>query len=95
MAKCKDCIHYNVCGFTSITSKTMEKDCKQFKNKVDFSETKHGSWISASQKQGVNIGMKCSFCGARIKYSEFLNGNHNFCHRCGAKMNTRTPQKEG
>ena len=35
---CKDCIHFEVCGFTSITGKTMEKDCKQFKNKADFVE---------------------------------------------------------
>lgn len=35
---CKDCIHFEVCGFTSIICKTMEKDCKQFKNKADFVE---------------------------------------------------------
>ena len=45
-----------------------------------------GKWISASTKPGVQIGMKCSLCGARIKYSEFFNGNHNYCHKCGAKM---------
>lgn len=53
---------------------------------ADVVEVKHGKWISASKKQGVNIGMKCSICGARIKYSEFFNGNHNYCHKCGAKM---------
>lgn len=47
---------------------------------------KVGKWISASTKPGVYAGMKCSLCGARIKYSEFYNGNHNFCHKCGAKM---------
>lgn len=49
-------------------------------------ETKHGKWVSASNKPGVNVGMKCNICGARIKYSEFFNGNHNFCHKCGADM---------
>ena len=53
---------------------------------VDVVEVRHGKWISASKKQGVQIGMKCSLCGARIKYSEFFNGNHNYCHKCGAKM---------
>jgi hypothetical protein len=53
---------------------------------ADVVEVRHGKWISASQKKGVNIGMKCSLCGARIKYSEFFNGNHNYCHKCGAKM---------
>lgn len=52
----------------------------------DVTEVVHGRWISASKKQGVNIGMKCSLCGARIKNSEFFNGNHNYCHKCGAKM---------
>lgn len=47
---------------------------------------KVAKWISASTKPGVYAGMKCSLCGARIKYSEFYNGNHNFCHKCGAKM---------
>jgi DNA repair exonuclease SbcCD ATPase subunit len=47
---------------------------------------KVAKWISASTKPGVHAGMKCSSCGARIKYSEFYNGNHNFCHKCGAKM---------
>lgn len=47
-------------------------------------EVKRGKWISASAK--ANVGMKCNVCGARIKYSEFFNGNHNYCHKCGADM---------
>ena len=54
---------------------------------VEVKPVKCGTWISASTKPGVQIGMKCSLCGARIKYSEFFNGNHNYCHKCGAKMN--------
>ena len=53
---------------------------------ADVVEVRHGEWISESNKVGVNVGMKCSICSARIKYSEFFNGNHNFCHKCGAKM---------
>lgn len=45
-----------------------------------------GKWISASTKPEVNAGMKCSICGARIKNSEHFNGNHRFCHKCGARM---------
>ena len=52
----------------------------------DVEPAKYGKWISASTKPGVQIGMKCSLCGARIKYSECFNGNHNYCHKCGAKM---------
>lgn len=53
---------------------------------VDAVEVVHGEWIHASNKPGVWIGMKCSLCGARIRYSEFTNGNHNYCHKCGADM---------
>lgn len=53
---------------------------------VDAVEVVHASWIHASNKPGVWIGMKCSLCGARIRYTEFINGNHNYCHKCGAKM---------
>lgn len=61
-------------------------DNHSIKRDADVVEERHGKWISASQKKGVNIGMKCSLCGARIKYSEFFNGNHNYCHKCSAKM---------
>ena len=47
---------------------------------------KYGKWIPASTKPGVQIGMKCSECKARIRYSEYLNGQHLYCHKCGAKM---------
>lgn len=35
---CKDCIHYEICTFDSIIGKTMEKDCKRFKNRTNFVE---------------------------------------------------------
>ena len=52
----------------------------------DIEPPRYGKWIPASTKPGVQVGMKCSLCGARIKYSEFFNGNHNYCHKCGARM---------
>ena len=56
---------------------------------ADVAPVIHAHWVSASKKQGVNIGMKCSLCGARIKNSEFFNGNHNYCHKCGAQMDAK------
>ena len=56
---------------------------------VEAKPVVHAHWVSASKKQCVNIGMKCSLCGARIKNSEFFNGNHNYCHKCGAKMDEK------
>ena len=47
---------------------------------------RYGKWIPVSTKPGVHAVIKCSLCGASIKYSEFYHGNHNYCHKCGAKM---------
>lgn len=48
--------------------------------------TKTGRWIPVSQKPGVYAGMKCSNCKAKISYKDYYSGQHNYCHRCGAKM---------
>lgn len=53
---------------------------------VELAETKVGKWVPASTKPGVHAGMKCSECKARITYSEHFNGQHLYCHKCGAKM---------
>ena len=45
-----------------------------------------GKWIPASTKPGVHAGKKCSECKARITYSEHFNGQHLYCHKCGARM---------
>jgi hypothetical protein len=82
---CKDCNNYNGvrCRACEFDDAMMEiEDCPT----ADVVEVRYGKWVSASNKSGVNIGMKCSLCGARIKYSEFFNGNHHYCHKCGAKM---------
>jgi hypothetical protein len=49
-------------------------------------EQEEAKWIPVSTKPGVYAGMKCSLCKARISYSEFYGGNHNYCYKCGAKM---------
>lgn len=51
---------------------------------ADVAEVRHGKYIQASKT--AQIGLKCSICGARIKYSEHFNGNHHYCYKCGAKM---------
>lgn len=47
-----------------------------------YRKQSEGKWISCKN----NAGYKCSECGARIKNSAFFTGNHNWCHKCGAKM---------
>jgi DNA-directed RNA polymerase subunit RPC12/RpoP len=53
---------------------------------VELEEPTVGKWVPASTKPGVHAGMKCSECKARITYSEHFNGQHLYCHKCGAKM---------
>lgn len=53
---------------------------------VDTEVQKTARWIPASTKPGVHAGMKCSNCKARISYSEHFNGQHLYCHKCGAKI---------
>jgi hypothetical protein len=53
---------------------------------VMLEEPMVGKWISASGRPGVNIGMKCSLCKARISYREHFNGQHLYCHKSGVKM---------
>ena len=31
-------------------------------------------------------GYKCSICGARMSHADVLNGNHNYCYKCGEKL---------
>jgi DNA-directed RNA polymerase subunit RPC12/RpoP len=53
-------------------------------NNVQVQKT--AKWIPASTKPGIHAGMKCSECKARISYSEHFNGQHLYCHKCGARM---------
>ena len=90
MNDCKVCIHYDCCcGWTSkevidsIEEAVEEGTCRECNY---YEPKKIGKWIPASTKPGVYAGMKCSECKARITYSEHFNGQHLYCHKCGAKM---------
>lgn len=90
MNDCKVCIHYDCCcGWTSkevidSTNEAMEEgDCYECEY---FKQQKIGKWIPASTKPGVHAGMKCSECKARITYREYNNGQHLYCHKCGAHI---------
>ena len=58
----------------------------EFLTDEDYIRPARGKWIPASTKPGVHAGMKCSLCKARITYSEHFNGQHLYCHKCGARM---------
>ena len=45
-------------------------------------ERKKGKWIKCNN----HAGYKCSVCKARVSNADVLNGNHNYCYKCGADM---------
>ena len=93
MAHCERCIHYDICdsyyGFDDIGTLICHKDCKDFKDKADVVEVRHGKW-----KEKGTGEIYCSVC-------ERVQGNANrpyydtveemtllerYCSGCGAKM---------
>lgn len=50
----------------------------------ECSKRKLAEWIETSNK--TRLGKKCSVCHARISYTDFFNGNHLYCHKCGSFM---------
>ena len=92
MAKCKDCIHYDLC----LSHPTLSYSCldvkeqtrKWFKNKTDVQEVKHGEWLPdyetfvdewERESEPIQTGWVCSLCGRQELNRE------PYCH-CGAKM---------
>ena len=79
MAKCKDCIHYDLC----LSHPTLSYSCldvkeqtrKWFKEAKDVVEVKHAYWI---KNKKVCNSPYCSACCAI--------GSGSYCHHCGAKM---------
>ena len=91
MANCKDCLHYQVCGYVmdmsddEIEEPGAEKACQHFLR--DAARVVHGYW-SIILDDYDNEMMQCSICGA-----EFYDGDNdtvehfsNYCPNCGAKM---------
>ena len=85
MAKCKDCIHYDLC----LSHPTLSYSCldvkeqtrKWFKEAKDVVEVKHAYW------ERIPGAYRCSECHC----SPTLDGSGNwaltkYCHNCGAKM---------
>ena len=83
MATCKNCIGNDYCFVKPLHPRMMEKSCKNFKNKADYVEVKHGEWIAHYNGSFKPI-YRCSVCNERlVGYSE--PNKVPYCH-CGAKM---------
>lgn len=70
--------------------RALNRNLKQIPT-ADVAPVKHGEWVSCKN----NSGYKCSNCGARIKNSDKFNGNHVWCHKCGARMDGVTDTNVG
>ena len=89
---CSQCIHNGICIWTQVDSKN-KKVCKDFKNKSDYAEVKHGKWIYDYSGECVSgtdapLCQKCSECG------EYTVNEENFCPNCGAIMDAKNDFKE-
>lgn len=91
MASCNECIYNPKCHsriaygmdteWNGTPTPDMEKRCKDFKNKADVQEVKHGEWIT----QNIKYNHKCSICEHSAFYS-ITGVLCNYCPNCGAKM---------
>ena len=81
MAKCKDCVHFVVCGQYVTPEEEFPEvgGCDVFTAKTDLVE--HGFWYKAEG------GFGCSVCD---EYEDFTS---NFCPNCGAKLDRRDSVK--
>ena len=84
---CTDCLHHDICHviYASGKFRSGAELCKNFKNKADFVEVKHGVWILEHEvvyddcDTYLETMYKCSICG-RYEHTQ-----EPYCH-CGAKM---------
>ena len=89
MAECKNCISENVCKYKDekvslgTTVKETVHNCKDFKDKSNFAEVKHGYWIKQDYSRFKPI-YRCSVCN-RILMGYADPNKVPYCH-CGAKM---------
>lgn len=96
MPNCEDCIFYEKLCQHALEEHEL-KLCKDFKNKADFVEVKHGEWIEMA-KDSVGRAFMCSVCGAAEVTETFdkspLDNDCNYCYRCGAKMDGKRSAEE-
>ena len=88
MARCKDCVHYDVCKiiqYPSLFGLTGD-GCDHRKNKADVQEVKHGYWHLLDDC--ANEGVYCSVCNKKVYKTDYANQKvkSNYYPNCGAKM---------
>lgn len=91
MGICEECLYFEVCNSWHkdleeeglITGGFFQHKCKDFKNKSDLQEVKHGEWkdTGIDELDLIYSGWKCSECGYI-----YCGDKSNYCPNCGAKM---------
>ena len=95
MATCNECIYNSKCisrivhlnGTDDLTGKDlpdMEKRCKDFKNKADFQEVKHGEWKRFGDNSKTCTCSNCNITQTVNVYNDKVM--FEYCPYCGAKM---------
>lgn len=98
MTTCNDCIYRPKCisfivhgmGDDEIKGGLLtdiDKRCKDFKNKADVQEVKHGAWNVLQRRMNSDI-VQCSVCREEFYYAKghLQIGRMPYCPQCGAKM---------
>lgn len=96
---CKDCIYEPKClthisygmgkDWNNRYTPDIEIRCKDFKNKADFVEVKHGEWHLLYDC--ANQGVYCSVCNKKVYKTNYANQKIKspFCPNCGARMDLK------
>ena len=85
MAKCKDCIHNEMCYATHTDD---SPSCCDFKDRSRYVVREKGEWDDSGRYKFANGGkaIRCPICGACLNEEEYDLYVWNFCPNCGADM---------
>ena len=77
MARCEECVHYEICEIMHDQygiSKVHPSQCGYYRNAADVVEVRHGEWMDGFSRQICSV---CLYRGCKA---------FNYCPNCGAKM---------
>ena len=90
MAKCKECLHFDVCEALENGNgikKVHPIQCGCFKPAADVVEVKRGKWEVTEHREHINV--ICSNCNEDFyvyKKGQYRIDRSNYCPKCGARM---------
>ena len=83
-----NCLHYNVCVWSSFREvrdvKEMKKHCGDFLDKKEWKKVIRGEWFFEGKIDGEIDEQSCSACNVHVIFG--LNDPPSYCPFCGAAM---------